>query len=122
MGRLLQDIRHSLRTFRQSPGFTPAAVAALAAIGVYGLMAYSVQQRTRQIGIRLAPGAGRAKVRRRVVFQGMRLAVARVALGVAAALGLAVAAVALTVVSFVAVWLPARRATGIDPVIALRYE
>ena len=113
----------------------------LAAIGIYGLMAYSVQQRTQEIGIRLALGAGTDNVRRMVVLNGMGLAIAGVVVGIAAALGLTrlltaflfgvkpkdpavflVAAVALTLVSFVAVWLPARRATKIDPVIALRYE
>jgi predicted permease len=113
----------------------------LAAIGIYGLMAYSVQQRTQEIGIRLALGAGTDSVRTMVVLNGMRLAIAGVVVGIAAALGLTrllsaflfgvtakdpavfiVAAVALSVVSFVAVWLPARRATRIDPVIALRYE
>lgn len=113
----------------------------LAAIGIYGLMAYSVQQRTQEIGIRLALGAGQDSVRTMVVWQGMRLALLGVVAGVAAALALtrllsaflfgvrerdpavfvAVAA-ALTVVSLLAVWLPARRATRIDPVIALRCE
>jgi putative ABC transport system permease protein len=113
----------------------------LAAIGVYGLMAYSVQQRTQEIGIRLALGAGTESVRKMVVFQGMRLALAGVAIGVGAALGLTrlttsflfgvkekdpavfmTVAVLLSFVSLLAVWFPARRATRIDPVIALRYE
>jgi putative ABC transport system permease protein len=113
----------------------------LAAIGIYGLMAYSVQQRTQEIGIRLALGAGTGSVRKMVVFQGMRLALVGVAIGTGAALGLTrllstflfgvkekdpavfTAAVALlALVSLLAVWLPARRATRIDPVIALRYE
>jgi predicted permease len=113
----------------------------LAAIGIYGLMAYSVQQRTQEIGIRLALGAGTADVRRMVVLQGMRLALSGVVLGVGVALGLtrliasllfgvearnpavilAVAAL-LSAISLVAVWIPARRATRVDPVIALRVE
>ena len=113
----------------------------LAAIGIYGLMAYSVQQRTQEIGIRLALGAGSADVRRMVVWQGMQLAAVGVVVGVGAAIGLTrlmstflfgvkerdplvfvTVAVALTAVSFLAVSLPARRATRIDPVVALRYE
>jgi putative ABC transport system permease protein len=113
----------------------------LAAIGIYGLMAYSVQQRTQEIGIRLALGASTPSVRKMVVFQGMRLALAGVAIGIGAALGLTrlmttflfgvkdkdpfvftTVAVVLSLVSLLAVWLPARRATRIDPVIALRAE
>jgi putative ABC transport system permease protein len=118
-----------------------SAALFLAAIGIYGLMAYSVQQRTQEIGIRLALGAESRHVRKMVVFQGMRLALAGVVVGVAAALGLSRVisaflfgvkdkdlAVFITVplllaaVSLIAVWLPARRATRIDPVIALRAE
>jgi putative ABC transport system permease protein len=113
----------------------------LAAIGIYGLMAYSVQQRTQEIGIRLALGAGTSTVRTMVVAQGMRLALVGVVVGIGAALGLSrllatflfgvkdkdpavftAVAVLLTLVSLLAVWLPARRATRIDPVVALRYE
>src|SRR6267142_778539 len=60
----------------------------IAAIGIYGLMAYSVQQRTQEIGIRLALGAESGDVRRMVVFQGMRLALIGVAIGIGAAFGL----------------------------------
>ena len=118
-----------------------SAALLLAAIGIYGLMAYSVQQRTQEIGIRLALGAGTGSVSKMVVAQGMRLALLGVAAGIAAAFGLtrllhtflfgvqekdpaifSGVAVLLTLVSLLAVWLPARRATRIDPVIALRYE
>ena len=118
-----------------------SAALFLAAIGIYGLMAYSVQQRTQEIGIRLALGAGTGSVRTMVVLQGMRLALVGVAVGIGAALGLTrllstflfgvkdkdpavftTVAVLLSLVSLLAVWLPARRATRIDPVIALRYE
>ena len=113
----------------------------LAAIGIYGLMAYTVQQRTQEIGIRLALGAGTGNVRKMVVFQGMRLALVGVAIGIGAALGLTrliatflfgvkdkdpvvftSVAILLALVSLLAVWIPARSATRIDPVIALRYE
>ena len=118
-----------------------SAALILAAIGIYGLMAYSVQQRTQEIGIRLALGAATGSVRNMVVLQGMRLALAGVVIGLGAAFGLTkllstllfgvkekdpvvfgTAAVLLTLVSLLAVWLPARRATRIDPVIALRSE
>ncbi len=113
----------------------------LAAIGIYGLMAYSVEQRTQEIGIRLALGAQVGQVKKMVVFQGMRLAIAGLAVGLAASFGLArliatflfgvqawdptvftVAPAILGAVAFLAVWLPARRASQVDPIIALRYE
>ena len=65
-----------------------SAALFLAAIGIYGLMAYSVQQRTQEIGIRLALGAATGSVRKMVVFQGMRLALAGVVVGIGAAFGL----------------------------------
>ncbi len=118
-----------------------SAALFLAAIGIYGLMAYAVQQRTQEIGIRLALGANTQQVRKMVVFQGMRLALAGVAIGIGAAFALSrviatflfgvkardpgvfvSAAVVLTLVSLIAVWLPARRATRIDPAVSLRCE
>ncbi len=113
----------------------------LAAIGIYGLMSYSVQQRTQEIGIRMALGALASDVRNMVVVQGMRLAIVGVVIGVAVALAMArviagflfgVQArdpgvfvgipVLLSLVALVAVWLPARRASQVAPVIALRTE
>lgn len=113
----------------------------LAAIGVYGLMTYSVQQRTQEIGIRMALGAEASDVRRMVVWQGMTFSIAGVVLGTACAFGLArlitsflygvkpwdvevfVAVPALlTVIAFFAVAMPALRATRVDPIAALRYE
>jgi ABC-type antimicrobial peptide transport system permease subunit len=118
-----------------------ACALLLAAIGIYGLMAYSVEQRTQEIGIRLALGAQVSQVRRMVVTQGMSLALVGIALGLAGAFGLARLITAflfgvtakdplvfagvpalLAFVAFLAVWLPARRASQVDPLTALRYE
>jgi ABC-type antimicrobial peptide transport system permease subunit len=114
---------------------------ALAAIGIYGLMAYSVEQRTQEIGIRLALGADSSAVKNMVIFQGMRLAIVGVVVGIAASFGLAkliasllfgvtawdpavfvTAPVVLTLVALIAAWIPARRASRVDPIDALRYE
>jgi putative ABC transport system permease protein len=113
----------------------------LAAIGIYGVIAYSVTQRTREIGIRMTLGADSPAVLRMILKQGLTLAVVGVGLGLAGALGLTrflesflfqvntfdpitfagVAAVLITV-SLAACWIPARRATHVDPIVALRYE
>jgi predicted permease len=117
------------------------AALALAAIGIYGLIAYSVEQRTQEIGIRLALGATTSDVRRMVVSQGMLLAVAGVVAGVGASLALArfIASflfgveqwdpavfistpILLALIALVATWIPARRASRVDPIDALRYE
>jgi putative ABC transport system permease protein len=119
-----------------------AAVALLiAAIGIYGVLSYSVNQRTREIGVRMALGASRAEVLRLIVGEGMRMGAAGIAIGLAGAFALSralssllfnvqardpltFAAVALTLlaIAFAACYLPARRATAIEPVIALRDE
>ncbi len=111
----------------------------LTAIGIYGVMAYSVAQRRHEIGIRMALGAQRFDVLRMVVGGGMKLTVAGVAIGLAAAFALTrlletllfgvkpfdavtVASVAfvLCLIALLACWLPARRAAGVNPLVALR--
>jgi putative ABC transport system permease protein len=113
----------------------------LAAIGIYGLMAYSVAQRTQEMGIRMALGADRAAIRQLVVIHGMKLAIIGVVVGVGAAFGLTrlmasllfgvktwdptvfiSVPVILASVALVAVWLPATRASRLDPMQALREE
>jgi ABC-type antimicrobial peptide transport system permease subunit len=118
-----------------------ASALILAAIGIYGLMAYSVQQRTQEMGIRMALGADRATIRNLVVWHGMRLALTGVVIGLGAAFGLTrliasflfgvkiydptvfiAVPVILTSVALVAVWMPATRASRLDPMQALRVE
>jgi putative ABC transport system permease protein len=118
-----------------------ASALILAAIGIYGLMAYSVQQRTQEIGIRMAMGADRSRITKMVVWQGMRLTLAGVVIGVGAAFGLTrliasllygvknwdplvfvTVPVLLSAVALLAVWLPALRASKLNPMEALRTE
>jgi putative ABC transport system permease protein len=111
----------------------------LTAIGIYGVMAYSVAQRRQEIGIRMALGAQRGDVLRMVIGGGMKLTAIGVLLGLTAALALTrvlrallfgvtpfdaptlgAVAVLLSLIALVACWLPARRAAGLNPLVALR--
>jgi putative ABC transport system permease protein len=113
----------------------------LCAIGIYGVMAHMVAQRTHEIGIRMALGAAPGNVMRLVISQGLRLALAGIAIGVGASFavtGLLASnlyqvtardpatfvsvAVGFTLVAMAACWIPARRAMRVEPVVALRYE
>ena len=118
-----------------------ALALVLAATGVYGVLAYSVSQRTHEVGIRMALGAGQRDVLRLFMGQGMRLVLLGLVIGLGGAFALtrlmssllfgvsttdavtfvAVAA-GLMLVGVFACYLPARRATRVDPLVALRYE
>lgn len=113
----------------------------LAAMGLYGVVAYIVRSRTHEIGIRLALGAGLQQVQGLFVFRGLKLALAGVLVGVPTALAtaylvagyiygvkpydplcLAASAGTVTSIALLASYVPARRATQVDPLVALRYE
>jgi putative ABC transport system permease protein len=171
MHTLLQDLRYATRALRRTPGFTLAAVLTLpmsvylsegmaqarfslllmstlggialllAAVGIFGVIAYTVTQRTREFGIRLALGEDPRRTRRDVITRGMRLVVPSILVGLGASLLvtrflagllyevsphdpltlLGIAAL-LGAVALAACYLPARRATAVDPAIALRSE
>ena len=113
----------------------------LAAIGVYGVLSYSVEQRTQEIGVRMALGAGRQDVLRLVVVQGIKLAIIGVLIGVVGSffitpiikselvnvsptdpLSFIGVSTFLTTIAFLASYVPARRAMAVDPLVALRAE
>jgi putative ABC transport system permease protein len=129
------------RILTQVTGFFGLLALFLAAIGLYGVIAYSVSQRTQEIGVRMAIGAQRRDVLTLIVGQGMRLVLGGMLIGVAGAVAMAkllasflygisaadpvtfvTTFVVLAAVGLVACGIPARRATRIDPLVALRYE
>jgi len=122
-------------------GFFAGMALVLATVGIYGIVSYSVAQRTHELGIRQALGARRVDILGLVVRQGFGLALSGIALGTGGALALSrvmksllfhvsasdpvtyvVVAVAFLAVALAASYIPARRATRIDPMMALRYE
>ena len=139
-----QVLSHEISPRRFSTGLLSlfAAIAlALAAIGVYGVTAYTVAQRTQEVGIRMAIGAQTTDVMKLFLRDALKLVLLGLALGIAGAFALTrlmqsllfgvsatdamtflLVAVGLFVVALVACYIPARRATKVDPLVALRYE
>ncbi len=139
-----QEVERALvreRLLARLAGFFGALAAALAAIGLYGLMAYAVANRTREIGIRMALGAPRGRVLRTELWSALRLVAIGIAVGIPAAVTaghaiaaqlfdvsasdpatLAAAAALLTLIAALAVYGPAQRASRVDPMVALRSE
>jgi putative ABC transport system permease protein len=141
MNEILSRLVWQPRLYAILFGVFAAVALALASVGIYGVMAYSVSERTREIGIRVALGAERRDVLILVITRGMKLALIGAAIGLGASLALtrlmrsllfevsatdpltfAGLAALLTAVAMLACYLPARRATKVDPMVALRCE
>ncbi|MGA7221617.1 MAG: ABC transporter permease [Candidatus Acidiferrales bacterium] len=141
MDQVLNESLGDWRFYMQLLGIFATVAVLLAAVGIYGVMSYSVNERTHEIGIRMALGAQPSDVLRLVTKMGLKLTCIGVVVGAALALGLArlittflygvkpsdpityvLVALALAAVALLACYIPARRATKVDPMIALRYE
>jgi putative ABC transport system permease protein len=141
MQQLVSDSVATQRTTLILLGLFSGLALVLAVIGVYGVISYSVAHRTHEMGIRMALGAERREVLKLIIGHSLRLSLMGIALGIAGALALthflasllysvkptdlltfAVASLSLTCVALVASYIPARRATKADPMVALRYE
>lgn len=141
MDQMIADTVAGRRVSTFLLGIFAALATLLAAVGIYGLMSYTVSLRTHEVGVRMALGAQSRDVLRMVTGQGLRLALWGIALGAAGALALtqfmasllygvrptdaatfALAFLFLTFIALFASYVPARRATKVDPTLALRYE
>ena len=144
----IQTMDEVLETAAAQPRFTTALLGVLstvalllAIVGIYGVISYSVSERTQEMGIRMALGAERTDILRLVLRQGLTLAMAGIAIGLAASLALtrllgsmlyrvsatdpmtfAGGSLLFALVALLASYIPARRATRVDPMVALRYE
>jgi putative ABC transport system permease protein len=141
MEQVFSDSIAQRRLYLVLLGVFAAAALLLAAVGIYGVMCYSVSQRTHEIGIRLVLGAEQTEILKLILRRGAKLALLGVATGILAAMALtrlmssllfgvspsdpatlAAVVMLLMLVAMVACYIPARRAMRVDPTVALRYE